>query len=138
MPTSSTIEISDEILWGKLVKSWATGENYVNPGQPAIPLPRNLTELHKQTTAIGLTVRLPSSNTGLAFVQYSSEVATIKLPPKDMIEGTEAVLTQQNGTYEIPKFYDDFYAKTLQISDVEQRMNFHAARIGDYAIRNCS
>jgi hypothetical protein len=138
MPTSSTIEISDHVLWGKLVKSWATGENYVNPGQAPFPLPRNLAELHKQTTGIGLTVKLPPSNTGLAFVQYSPEVATIKLPPKAMIEATESEITQPTGAYRIPKFYDDFYGKNLVISDADERMNFHAARIGDYSIRNCT
>lgn len=137
MPTASTIEISDDILWGKLVKTWATGENYVNPGQPPFPLPRNLAELHKQTSAIGLRVKLPASNTGLAFVQYSPEVATIKLPPKDMIEGSEADLVQPGGSYEIPKFYNDFYGKNLDIPDPDDRMKFHAARIGDYSIRNC-
>ena len=138
MSTSSTIQISDDVLWGKLVKSWATGENYVNPGQPAFPLPRNLAELHKQTTDIGLTIKLPPSNTGLAFVQYSPEVATIKLPPKAMIEATEAEIKQPTGAYDIPQFYDDFYEKTLVISDADERMKFHAARIGDYSIRNCS
>jgi len=29
------LEIGDDVLWGKLVKSWATGDNYVTPG-PAI------------------------------------------------------------------------------------------------------
>ena len=39
------LEISDEILWGKLVKSWATGENYIVRGRPAPPIPRTLADL---------------------------------------------------------------------------------------------
>ena len=27
----TTLEIGNDILWGKLVKSWATGKNYVDP-----------------------------------------------------------------------------------------------------------
>ena len=27
----ATLEIGDDVLWGKLVKSWATGRNYVVP-----------------------------------------------------------------------------------------------------------
>ena len=29
-----TLEIGNDILWGKLVKSWATGKNYVDPVAP--------------------------------------------------------------------------------------------------------
>jgi hypothetical protein len=133
-PTS--IEISDDILWGKLVKSWATGKSYLDPGKPAPPLPRTLDELRVQCLAIGLTVTFPAVCTGLAIVQYSPETVTIKLPPKAMVEATEARLAAAGAAYPIPRFYDDFYGKALAIPQ-DRLLDFHAARIGDYSIRNC-
>lgn len=133
--TTNSIEISDEIAWGKLVKSWATGNAYPPVTQPA-PLPRTLSDLLAQCQAIGVTVTFPATATGLAIVQYSPETVTLKLPPKAMVEATEAVLAQPGALYPIPAFYDDFYGKRLSITP-ERLLDFHAARIGDYSIRNC-
>ena len=47
---------SDEVKWGKLVKSWATGKNYFGGASP-IPLPRTLDELKLQCNEIGLTLK---------------------------------------------------------------------------------
>ena len=38
----TTLEIGNDVLWGKLVKSWATGKNYVDPNASPIPIPRTL------------------------------------------------------------------------------------------------
>lgn len=135
MPT--TPQIDKDILWGKLVKSWATGENYFVQGGPAFPIPRTLDELKAIAESIGVTITFPPGMVGLAVVQYSPQTAVIKLPPKAMVEQTEAELGQPNAVYPMPKFYDDFYGTRLPQLSHEKLLDLHAARIGDYAIRNC-
>jgi hypothetical protein len=132
----ASMTISDELLWGKLVKSWATGESYLGPGTTPPPIPRSLDELHAQCREIGLTVTFPDRQKGLAIVQYSPETVTIKLPPKTMVKETEAALKQANAAYPIPEFYDHFYGCELSVAH-EELLDFHACRIGDYSIRNC-
>ena len=110
------IEISDNVIWGRYIKSLATGKNYVKPGDPPFPVPRSLDELHKTTKSIGIT---------------------IKLPPKDVIEKAEAALREPDAVYPMPAYYDDFYRKKLPSMAVDKRLELHAARIGDICVRNC-
>jgi hypothetical protein len=133
----ASLEISNDVLWGKLVKSWATGNNYVVPGDPPFPIPRTLNELLAITQGIGLSIRFPDGMVGLAIIQYSSQTAVIKLPPKAMVEATEATLRLPGAVYPMPKFYDEFYGKPLPAASADKLLDLHAARIGDYSIRNC-
>jgi hypothetical protein len=131
--------VNDDIKWGKLVKSWATGKNYFDPAKPAPALPRTLGELKAQCDTHGVGVTIPASLKGLAFMQYSADVLAIKLPPKSMVEESEAEFAQ-GGAYQIPAFYNTFYAQSgspLNLTTKDQKMDFHAARIGDYSVRNC-
>jgi hypothetical protein len=134
----TTLEIGNDILWGKLVKSWATGKNYVDPvnGAP-IPIPRTLGELQETARSIDLAITFPDGMVGLAIIQYSPQTAVIKLPPKAMVEETEAKLKQPNAVYPMPKFYEDFFRTRLPPLAEGELLNLHAARIGDYSIRNC-
>ncbi|MGE0766389.1 MAG: hypothetical protein AB7L90_07995 [Hyphomicrobiaceae bacterium] len=129
-------EVNDEIKWGKLIKSFATGTNYIQPGGPPIPLPRTLQQLKDTCVAVGLVVTIPDFHTGLVIIQLSEEVFSIRLPPKSMVEEAEAFL-QGAGEYAVPKFYDDFYQKTLTLTTPAQKLDFQAARIGDYSVRMC-
>ncbi len=129
-------EVKDEITWGKLIKSLATGKNYVVPGGPPIAVPRTLQELKDTCVALGLEVTIPDFHTGLVIIQLSEEVFSIRLPPKTMVEEAEAFL-MAGGAYSVPKFYDDFYDATLNITDPDQKLDFQAARIGDYSVRMC-
>jgi hypothetical protein len=133
----TTLEIGDDILWGKLVKSWATGNNYVVENDPPFPIPRTLDELLAIARSINLTIVFPDGMVGLAVIQYSPQTAVIKLPPKAMVEDTEARLREPNAVYPMPKFYDTFFGTTLPPLAVNQLFDLHAARIGDYSIRNC-
>jgi hypothetical protein len=130
------LEISDDILWGKLVKSWATGKNHISPDRPAPEIPRTIKDLLAQAADIGLTISFPDGMVGLAVIEYSSETAVIKLPPKSMIEETEAELAA-GSRYPMPRFYDDFYGMPLPPNQLKKVLDLHAARIGDYSIRNC-
>ncbi|MBV8068961.1 MAG: hypothetical protein JO270_03585 [Acidobacteriaceae bacterium] len=133
----TTLEISDDVLWGKLVKSWATGKNYLSKDAPPFPIPRTLDELLSIAKSIGLTITFPDGMVGLAVIQYSPQTAVIKLPPKAMVEETEARLRQPGAVYPMPKFYDDFYGMRLPELSQDGLFALHAARIGDYSIRNC-
>ena len=131
------LEISDDILWGKLVKSWATGENYITRERPAPPIPRTLDELLAQADEIGLRISFPAGMVGLQIVQYSAQTAVIKLPPKTMVEDTEAEFETPDAFYPIPPFYEEFFHAPLLKMDKATLLELHAARIGDYSIRNC-
>ncbi len=128
--------VNDEIKWGKLIMSFATGNNYVAPGGPAIPVPRTLADLKQLCLDIGLVVSFPDYHKGLVVIQSSEEVFSIRLPPKTMTEETEAFL-KAGGNYAVPKFYDDFYQKPLVLTTEQQKLDFQAARIGDYSVRMC-
>jgi hypothetical protein len=130
------LEISDDTLWGQLVKSWATGTNYISPGRPAPAIPRTMEDLLTQAAEIGLAITFPDGMVGLQIVQYSSQTAVIKLPPKSMIEETEADLVA-GLHYPMPRFYDDFYGLPLPPMANSKALDLHAARIGDYSVRNC-
>lgn len=131
------LEISDDILWGKLVKSWATGNNYIAPSRPAPAIPRTRDELLAQASEIGLRITFPDGMVGLEIVQYSSHTAVIKLPPKSMVEDTEAEFDKQDALYPMPQFYEDFFGGPLPEMDKAGLFKLHAARIGDYSVRNC-
>ncbi len=133
----TTLEIGDDVLWGKLVKSWATGKNYVVPDGAPFPIPRTLQELLDIAKSINLSITFPDGMVGLAVIQYSPQTAVIKLPPKAMVEDTEARLREPGAAYPMPKFYDVFYQKPLPPMPQDKLFDLHAARIGDYSIRNC-
>jgi hypothetical protein len=132
-----TLEIDNDILWGKLVKSWATGRNYIYPERGPIAIPRTLDDLLATAEEVGLNITFPDGMVGLAVIQYSPQTAVIKLPPKAMVEGTEAKLSQPGVVYPMPQFYEDFFRVSLPALSRDELFDLHAARIGDYSIRNC-
>ncbi|MBR1213623.1 hypothetical protein [Bradyrhizobium sp. JYMT SZCCT0180] len=132
-----TLVIDNDILWGKLVKSWATGRNYIHPDRDAIAIPRTLEDLLQTARDVGLHITFPDGMVGLAVIQYSPQTAVIKLPPKAMVEATEATLEQPGAVYPMPKFYEEFFEVPLPALSRDQLFDLHAARIGDYSIRNC-
>ena len=133
----TTLMIEDDVLWGKLVKSWATGKNYIDPAGGPIPLPRTLDELLATAKSINLTISFPDGMVGLAVIQYSPQTAVVKLPPKFLVQQTEAMLKEPGAVYPMPKFYGDFFGTPLPSLDQDELFKLHAARIGDYSIRNC-
>jgi len=87
--------------------------------------------------SIDLAITFPDGMVGLAIIQYSPETAVLKLPPKKMVEDTEAKLKQRDAVYPMPKFYEEFFRTRLPSLAEGELLNLHAARIGDYSIRNC-
>ena len=133
----TTLTISDDIRWGKLVKSWATGRNYFDPTAQPIPIPRTLDELVTTASGVGVDITFPDGMVGLAVIQYSPQTAVVKLPPKAMVEQTEQQLRQPGAVYPMPAFYEQFFDTPLPEMSTDDLFNLHAARIGDYSVRNC-
>ena len=131
------VTVDNHELWGKLVKMWATGDgSYLGLTAP-LPITRSIAELKQQAASIpNLGLNIPSSVTGLAVVQYSPETFVLRLPPKSMIEDSERTLRNAPGDpYPLPSFYSDFFQNSA--TSVEDKLDFHASRIGDYTITNC-
>ena len=130
------VTINDPVLWGKLVKSWATGKSYFGPGTQAPPIPQSITELKAQCVAAGINIDIPANITGLAVLRYSPEMLAIRLPPRVLLEQSEAKLAALgNAAYPLPGFYEDFFEHPPQ--NLDQIMDFHAARIGEYTVNSC-
>jgi hypothetical protein len=139
--SSHTIEPKDDEQWGKLVKTWATGKDYVNNGKN-YPRPDTkpdpLAEFNRQTTDAGAGLELPDYVKSILIIQATKDVLVIKLPPKAMIEESEKFLA--NNDYTLPKFYGPVFGKPPEpgIKDPAERLRLHAMRIGDYTIRLCT
>jgi len=54
-----------------------------------------------------------------------------------MVEDTEAEFEAADALYPIPRFYEDFFHTPLPKMGKTKLLELHAARIGDYSIRNC-
>ena len=86
---------------------------------------------------------------GRTFQVYAQGDAQFRLTPRDierltvrnsqgdMVEETEAKLNEPKAKYPMPKFYEDFFGAALPPLLHDQLFQLHAARIGDYSIRNC-
>jgi hypothetical protein len=133
------ITVENYMRWGKLIKTWATGRSYFVDDSPSItidqlPIPRTIEELKAQIALVGAGVVVPPDVTGLAVIQYSPDTLVIRLPPKERVEAKEAELGSEAGVYPFPDFYRPSIGQTLS---VEQKLNLHACRIGDYTISLC-
>ena len=139
--TTATVTGETFMKWGKLVKTWATGHSYFEDETPPItidklPVPHTIQELKEQMALVGAGALAPPADVvGLAIVRYSADTMVVRLPPKERIEATEAILEQPGNTaYNFPAFYADFINRPL---NVQERLDVHACRIGDYTMSMC-
>jgi hypothetical protein len=151
-----SLNVSNSLNWGKLVKSWATGRNYFDAKKPAPQLPRTLEEFLAQCEAFECGVELGDWVKGISFFTSTAETLTVRLPPMQLVDRTEAALRLANGGKEqrsdrplpdIPKLqageYDlpDFYAEFLRIRPDQRKLkdlnDFHTSRVGDYSVCAC-
>lgn len=122
--------------WGKLVKSWATGEDYLQDGHH-YPVPENLDVLRQQLRMAQTGLELPARIQNLQVVRGRSDTLLLRLPPADLIKASEQRLETQD--YSLPAFYGAAYdgQAATPLPDRAARLQFHAQRIGDYTIANC-
>jgi hypothetical protein len=130
---------NDWETWGKLVKSWATRENRINPGGPPdeYPVPESLDAMKEQMTRAGMKgFVIPPRIKAVHFVWYNAETLVLKLPNKELIKASEAALGG-GAPYPLPAFYDDIYGKAHNIPQQDKQKR-NDQRVGDYTIRACA
>lgn len=157
------INITNHLAWGNLVKSWATGLNYVDyipteaaplppaaaPGTPLKwPRPTSFKDFATQaiTAKAGLVFedanQTPvTGDEGLGFllVQGTLDMFVLKLPATEALQRSEQQLIGGEG-YDLPDFYDRIYESHVKDNEVAtkvQRMTLHAERIGEYTMNTC-
>ena|SRR5947207_1866966 len=149
--------------WGRLVKTWSTGKNYVrhpitddapfpttieNP--PEFPRPTSFREFVAQAQAAGVDlffddgVNNPdvtgSEEIGFQIIEVSPDTHCVKLPQRDKIAESEVRLMRPGAFYNLPDFYKRIHG-TLplpeQTSTPSQKAILHAERVGEYTINTC-
>ena len=74
--------------WGKLVKTWATGEDYVKNGHP-YAVPTSLAEVKHQLRTAQTGLVLPERIKHLQVVVGRSDTLLLRLPPPDLVKASE-------------------------------------------------
>ena len=132
------VEVTNFDNWGKLIKTWATGDNYFAPqtydgGTPKIPT--DLAEFKKQCAWANVDIKVPTRIKGVEFVVSNLETLLIRIPPGPMVKDGEEVVAKTK-TYPMPPFYM-FFGMGEPTLNEDNRLEFHASRIGDYTIAQC-
>jgi hypothetical protein len=144
------VTITNWELWGRLIKTWATGANCFqgtpHENEPVPPRPQNLRELDEQCKKFGVGMRIPERVKGVQFIQANQETLLVRLPDAGMVLDSEAAIKADPNSYPLPVFYgptfttppngEPFYADGLKLT-ADNCMVFHACRIGDYTIAQC-
>jgi len=132
------IRVDNDVLWGKLVRSWATGVNHVVPGQPAPKPPESLDDLKTQCQRAGIGITIPDFIKGLQLVRMPKDTLMLRIPAKELVEQAERDLKASNAKYPIPLYYDDAYGMSLNVPSPDERVKLQTCRIGDYSISMCA
>jgi len=136
---TATISTRNYERWGKLIKTWATGQSFFMDDVPPIaieqlPVPRTLAEFKAQCDLVRAEVTVPPGVVGLTVIQHTADTLLIRLPPKSLVLRKHAELGASGGTYPFPDFYQRFGGIQLTPAD---KLKIHASRIGDYTISIC-
>ena len=118
------LQVTNHERWGRLVKTWATGTNYLDDGNN-YPLPTTMDEFKEQLAKAQVFATVP-------------EPILVRLPPKVMIEDSESLLNQPGSTYPLPPFYKRLFNGLDPVIPEEEKFRVHAERIGDYTISICA
>jgi hypothetical protein len=132
------IRVDNEVLWGKLVRSWATGVNHIVPGEAAPKAPETLDELRTQCQKAGIGITIPGFITGLEIVRMPKDKLLLRLPAKELVEQAERDLKASDAKYPIPQYYDNAYGMSLSVASPDERVKLQTCRIGDYSISMCA
>jgi hypothetical protein len=130
------VQIANNERWGRLVKTWATGRNYLEDGND-YPKPTNLEKFKEQLSRAQVGATIPEHLRSFRFAEAGLDTLLVRLPPKEMIEDSEARLMAPGTPYPLAPFYKRvFGGKDPEIAKSEM-MKFHAERVGEYTINNC-
>jgi hypothetical protein len=164
------LEIGDWVNWGRLIKTWATGLNYIKglvypddhpePEKVGKPVPHDgtvpaihpydkLPFVNPATKNAEFIAQLEGAQVGaknaervkkLDFVPLLNQWhLVIKLPTVEELKTAEKLLEGEQ-TYNVPAFYQTLIYQGAVLNTnltLEQKMDVHAARIGDYSISIC-
>ena len=120
--------------WGKLVKTWATGKDYVKNGQK-YPKPSSIAELKQQCAWAGVVAVIPAHYAAIKFAEGDVDTVVIRLPNATMIAESEAMLEAPGSEYSLPPFYRAVFQNATPV--VPDKLRLHAQRIGDYSMNAC-
>lgn len=129
--------VSNHERWGKLVKTWSTGKNYLEDDHE-YPIPTTVDEFKAQLAKAQVFATVPERFKHIKFVSQEQDTITVKLPPKVMIEDSESLLNQPGSTYPLPPFYKRLFNGIDPVIPESEKFKVHAERIGDYTISLCS
>ncbi|MEO8716487.1 MAG: hypothetical protein ABI369_15895 [Acetobacteraceae bacterium] len=136
------VVVGNFMNWGRLVKTWATGEDHVQDGNH-YPIPGDLAEFKRQVDQADCDMTIPARITSLQVIPGTADKLVVRLPPGEMIQDSEAVIEMlvkvlRKSKYPLSDFYDMAWQGHEQTSfDKEHLLCFHDARIGEYTINNC-
>ncbi|MFI5011938.1 MAG: hypothetical protein ACHQAY_06295 [Hyphomicrobiales bacterium] len=130
------LRVTNHEVWGKLVKTWATGKNYLEDGND-YPVPKTIEEFKEQLATAQIFANVPEWAKSIRFVNPEIDEIVVRLPPKHMIEDTESLIDQPGWTYPIPDFYKRIFNGMDPVVPFADRLKLHAERIGDYTLSLC-
>jgi hypothetical protein len=131
---AARIKIKNFERWGKLIKTWATGTDYLHDGN-FYPLPRSRAEFREQMNDSGAG-DIPDEILSVQFMQLNKETLLVVLPRKEDIESVEQDVA--NGQYKLPEFYAEACGTPLNVTDtLDGKMKFSAERLGEHTISYC-
>jgi hypothetical protein len=130
------LRVTNHEAWGKLVKTWATGKNYVGDGN-VYPVPKTIDEFKEQLAQAQVFANVPEWAKSIRFVGSDRDEIVVRLPPKYMIEDSESLIEQPGWSYPIPDFYKRIFQGMDPVVPYEDRLKLHAERIGDYTVSVC-
>jgi len=131
------LQVTNHERWGNLVKTWATGVNYLGDDN-SYPVPQTMDEFKEQLAKAQVFATVPERFKNIKFVSSDQDTIVVKLPPKAMIEDSESLLNRPGATYPLPPFYKRLFNGLDPVIPEEERLRVHAERIGDYTISLCA
>src|SRR6202163_2656833 len=96
--------VTNHERWGQLVKTWATGKNYLED-ENEYPIPQSVDEFKEQLAKAQVFMTVPERFKHIKFVSQEQDTIVVRLPPKVMIADSEALLNEPGATYPLPPFY---------------------------------
>jgi hypothetical protein len=120
--------------WGKLVKTWATGKDYVKNGHK-YPRPSSIDELKEQCALAAVDAVIPDHYKYIKYAEGDVDTVVIRLPNPTMLADSEAILETAGSEYLLPRFYRAIFQNAPAV--IPDKLKLHAERIGDYSMSNC-
>jgi hypothetical protein len=131
--------------WGLLIKTWATGRNYIG-GEKDDPAPPEYSQLPSTPAEFINVLNLAGVNptdidvlTEISYVRvHGPGHLVIRLASNEMISNSEADLIAKPN-YGLPEFYRSMFVGEPAEAPLgnDDKMKFHASRIGDYTLSIC-